>query len=108
MLHYEAYIFIDAYHSQSWGKIEKKIRSIFTKKYFHVFSFDDTEEKVVVRFQGEMAQDGIFETTLCKYLDPENEWSMNPSMRFLCVAHPARGIMESLQDEKCLKIILKG
>ena len=22
-----------------------------TKKYFHVFSFDDTEEKVVVRFQ---------------------------------------------------------
>ena len=60
-----------------------------TKKYFHVFSFDDTEEKVVVRFQGEMGQDGIFETTLCKYLDPENEWSVNPSIRFLCVAHPA-------------------
>ena len=60
-----------------------------TKKYFHVFSFDDTEEKVVVRFQGEVGQDGIFETTLCKYLDPENERSMNRSIRFLCVAHPA-------------------
>ena len=54
-----------------------------------MFSFDDTEEKVVVRFQGEMGQDGIVETALCKYLDPENEWSMNPSIRFLCVAHPA-------------------
>ena len=58
-----------------------------TKKSFHVFSFDDTEEKVAMRFEGEKGQDGIYEMTLCKYLNPENELSIDPSIRLLCVAH---------------------
>ena len=60
-----------------------------TKKSFHVFSFEDTEEKVAVRFEGEKDQHAIYEITLCKYLDPENELPIDPSIRFLCVAHPA-------------------
>ena len=59
-----------------------------TKKYFHVVSFDDTEEKVVVRYEGEKGQDAIYEITLCKYLDPDNELPIDQSIRFLCVAHP--------------------
>ena len=59
-----------------------------TKKYFHVFSFDDTEEKVAVRFKGEKGQDRIYEITLCKNLDPDNELPIDQSIRFLCVAHP--------------------
>ena len=59
-----------------------------TKKSFHMFSFDDTEEKVVVRFEGETGQDAIYEVTLCKYLNPENELPIGPSIRFLCVVNP--------------------
>ena len=59
------------------------------KKSFHVFSYEDTEEKVAVRFEGEKDQHAIYEITLCKYLDPENELPIDPSIRFLCVAHPA-------------------
>ena len=59
-----------------------------TKKSFHVFSFDDTEEKVVVRFEGERGQNAIYEVTLCKYLDTENELPIGLSIRFLCVTHP--------------------
>ena len=59
-----------------------------TKKPFHVFSFDDTEEKVAVRFEGEKGRDAIYEITLCRYLDPENKLPIDPSIRFLCVAHP--------------------
>ena len=56
-----------------------------TKKSFHVFSFDDTEEKVAVRFEG---NDSLtYTVTLCQYLDPENELPIDPSIRFLCVAH---------------------
>ena len=40
-----------------------------TKEPFYVFSFDDTEEKVAVRFEGEKAQDAMYEITLCQYLD---------------------------------------
>ena len=58
-----------------------------TKKSFYVFSFDDTIEKVAVKFEGEKSQDAICEITLCKYLDPENEPPIDPSIRFLCVAH---------------------
>ena len=35
-----------------------------TKESFYVFSFDDTEEKVAVRFEGEKCQDAIYEITL--------------------------------------------
>ena len=56
-----------------------------TKESFHVFSFDDTEEKV--RFEVEKGQDAIYEITLRKYLDPENELPIDPSITFLCVAH---------------------
>ena len=59
-----------------------------TKECFHLFSFDDTEQKVVVKFEGEKVQDAIYETTLCKYLDPDNELPIDQSIRFLCVAHP--------------------
>ena len=62
-------------------------------------------------FEGEKGQDAIYEITLCKYLHPENEPSIDPSIRFLCVAHPVwkfRNNHGILQNEKCLKIILKG
>ena len=40
-----------------------------------------------MRFEGEKGQDVIYEITLCKYLDPENDLPINPSIRFLFVAH---------------------
>ena len=52
-----------------------------------MFLFDDTEEKIAVRFEGEKGQDAIYETTLDKYLDPDNELPIDQSIRFLCVAH---------------------
>ena len=63
-----------------------------TKKSFHMFSFDDTDEKGAVRFEGEKYQDAIYKITLCKYLDLDNELPIGQGIRFLCVAH---GIMES-------------
>ena len=83
MLHYEVYIFINAYHSQGWCKLKRP-----SNKSFHVFSFDDTEEKVVLRFEGEKGQGAIYEITLYKYLNPGNELPIDPSISFLCVAHP--------------------
>ena len=59
-----------------------------TKKSFHVFPFDDTEEKLAVRLEVEKGQDAIYEITLCQYLDPHNELPIDPGIRFLCVAHP--------------------
>ena len=41
-----------------------------------------------MRFEGEKGQDVIYEITLCKYLDPENELPIDQSIRFLCVTHP--------------------
>ena len=58
-----------------------------TKEPFYVCSFDDTEEKVAVRFEGEKGQDAIYEITLCQYLDPENVMPIDPSIKFLCVAY---------------------
>ena len=83
MLHYEVYIFVDEYHSQGRGQAERP-----TKKSFHVFSFDDKEEKVAVRFEGEKGQDATYEITLCKYLDPDNQLPIGQGIRSLCVAHP--------------------
>ena len=62
-----------------------------TKKSFKVFSPDDAEGKVAVRFKGEKGQDAIYEITLHKYLDPENELPIEPSIRFLFVAHLGKG-----------------
>ena len=59
-----------------------------TKECFHLFSFDDTEEKVAVKFEGKKGQDTIYETTLRKYLDTDNELPIDQSIRFLWVAHP--------------------
>ena len=59
-----------------------------TKKSFYVFSFDDTEKKVAVRFEGDKNQDAVYEITFCKYLDPDNKLPIEPSIKFLCVAHP--------------------
>ena len=53
-----------------------------------MFSFDDTEEKVAVRFESEKGQDTIYEITLGQYSDPENRLPIDPSIRFSCVAHP--------------------
>ena len=84
-----------------------------TKEPFYVFSFDDTEEKVAVRFEGDdrpaaqLSEHSLtYTVTLCQYLNPENELPIDPSIRFLCVAHPVWD-HEILQNEKCLKIILK-
>ena len=57
-----------------------------TKKSFHVFSFDDTEEKIAVRFEGDDCL--TYTVTLCQYLDPENKLPIDSSIKFLCVAHP--------------------
>ena len=57
-----------------------------TKKSFHVFSFDDTEEKVAVRFEGD--DPSVYTVTICQYVDPEDELPIDPSIRSLCVAHP--------------------
>ena len=46
-----------------------------------------TQKKVAVRFEGEKGQDAIYEITLFKYLDPDNELPMDASIRFLCVGH---------------------
>ena len=63
-----------------------------TKESFYAFSFDDTEEKVVMRFEGEKGQKAIYEITLSKYLDQENQVPIDPSIRFLCVAHLVKRI----------------
>ena len=68
MLHSEVYIFINAYHFRAGDKLRRP-----TKESFHVLSFDDTEEKVAVRFEGDQDQDVIYEITLYKYLNPDNE-----------------------------------
>ena len=57
-----------------------------TKEPFYVFSFDDTEEKVAVRFEDDDSL--TYTVKLCQYLDPENELPIDPGIRFLCVAHP--------------------
>ena len=49
-----------------------------------MFSFDDTEEKVTVRFVDGKGQDAIYEVTLCKHLDPDNELPTDQSKRLLC------------------------
>ena len=41
----------------------------------------------MVRFESEKGLDAIYEITLCKYLDPENELPIGPSIKFLCMAH---------------------
>ena len=73
-----------------------------TKESVHVSSFDDTEKKAAVRFEGEKIKVSIYEITLCKYLDPENELSIDPIIRlwFLCVPHLVWEDMKSLQDKK--------
>ena len=53
-----------------------------TKELFRVFSFDDTEEKVAVRFECKKGQDTIYEITLCKYLDLDNKLPIDRSIRF--------------------------
>ena len=60
-----------------------------TKEPFYIFSFDDSEEKVALRFEGKKGQDVIYKITLFQYLDLENELHIDPSIRFLCVVHPA-------------------
>ena len=59
-----------------------------TKKSFYVLLFNGTGKKVAVRFEDEKGQDVIYEITLCKYFEPENELSIDQSIRFLCVTHP--------------------
>ena len=38
-----------------------------------MFFYLMTQEKVVVRFEGEKGQDETYEMTLCQYLDPANK-----------------------------------
>ena len=67
-----------------------------------------TQKKFVVRFEGENGQDEIYKITLCKYLIQGNELPVDPSIRFLCVAHPVWEIMKPYGMKKCLKIIQRG
>ena len=83
MLSYKVHIFVATYRPQNWRQIGKT-----HQRSFHVFPFDGTEEKVAVRFKDEKDQDTIYEITLCQYLDPGNELSIDRSISFLCVAHP--------------------
>ena len=76
--------FLLTHISKAGDKLKKP-----TKEPFHVFSFDDTEEKVTVRFEGKKSQDAIYEITFCHYLHPENALLIDPSIRFLYVAYPA-------------------
>ena len=63
-----------AYQSQHFDtEIPHGTRHHVIVNSFYVFSFDDTEEKVAVRFRGKKVQDVIYDITLCKYLDPDNE-----------------------------------
>ena len=48
----KVHFFITSYHSQGWGQILKKL----TNESFYGFSFDSTEEKVTVRFEGKRVQ----------------------------------------------------
>ena len=59
-----------------------------TEKSFHVFSFDDIEEKVALTVEGERGQDPTYKITLCNYLDMDNGQPIGSSIRFLRVAHP--------------------
>ena len=59
-----------------------------TKKSFDVFSFNDTEEKFAVRFEGEKGQDAVYKITLCRYFYLDNELTIDQSIRLLRVAHP--------------------
>ena len=68
---------------RAWDKLKRS-----TKKSFHVISFNDTEEKVAVRSEGKKSQDAIYEKTLCKYFNPDNELPIDQGIRFLCVSHP--------------------
>ena len=56
-----------------------------TKEPFYVFSFNDTAEKVAVRFEGDDSL--TYTVTLCQYLDPDNKLPIDSNIRFLCVAH---------------------
>ena len=47
-----------------------------------MLSFDDTEEKVAMRFEDENGQDAIYEITKCKYCNPENELPVDLRIRF--------------------------
>ena len=74
-----------------------------TEKSFHVFSFNDTEEKFAVRLEGKKSQDAIYKITLCKYLDPDNDLPIDQSIRFLFVAHTVCGLQKNhgiLQNKK--------
>ena len=70
--------------TKAGGKLKKP-----TEESFHIFSFDNTEDKVAVRFECEKGQDAIYDITFCQYLDPENQLPIDSSIKFLCVAHPA-------------------
>ena len=75
-----------------------------TKNFFHVFSCDVTKENVAVWFEGEKGQDEIYEITLCKYLDPDNELPIDQGIRFLCVAHLVWEIMEYYRIKRVKKL----
>ena len=82
MLHYDVYIFINAYYSQGQPQVEE------THQKFFLFVFiDNTEKKVAMRFEGEKVQDIIYEITLFSYLDQDNELPIDQSISFLRVAH---------------------
>ena len=59
-----------------------------TKEPFYVFSFDDTEEKVAVRFEGDDSL--TYTVTLCQYLDPERAAHRPKHKVFMCSTSSVR------------------
>ena len=104
ILHHVMYIFIDTYHFQGRWQAQKTHQKFFSCLFIWWHKI-----KVAVRFEGndrpptQLSEHSLtYTVTLCQYLDPENELPIDPSTRFLCVAH-AVWDHEILQNEKYLK-----
>ena len=83
------------------GQVEKTHQEIFSCIFIW------WHRKKSWRFEGKKCQDAIYVIKLCKYLNSDNESPIDLSIRFLCDTSSVRdhGI---LQNEKCLRIFLKG
>ena len=66
------------------------LKKKLTNESFYGFSFDSTEEKVTVRFEGKRVQFMRLVSTpisWCQHLDPGNGLPINPGISYFCVAH---------------------
>lgn len=66
------------------GSIIKKPEESHKQNDLEVVLFDETTEKVAVRFQ-DGGQDDAYKDTLYQYFDPWSELSIDPAIRFVCI-----------------------